>query len=88
MVIEIQDNSIKSFEFRDEHITEVDNFEDFKNILETKGGFISAHWDGTDETENKIKELTKATIRCILRVKKIQEMCLFRKTIGAKSSLC
>ena len=51
--------------YRDEHITEVDNFEDFKNILETKGGFISAHWDGTDETENKIKEVTKATIRCI-----------------------
>ena len=49
--------------FRDDHITEVDNFDDFKNILETKTGFISAHWDGTDETENKIKELTKATIR-------------------------
>ena len=41
------------------------NFDEFKEILETKGGFISAHWDGTSETENKIKELTKATIRCI-----------------------
>ena len=66
LLVEIQDNLYKkALIFRDEHITEVDNFEDFKNILETKGGFISAHWDGTDETENKIKELTKATIRCI-----------------------
>jgi prolyl-tRNA synthetase len=55
----------RALNFRDENITEVDNFEDFKNVLESKGGFISAHWDGTDETENKIKELTKATIRCI-----------------------
>ena len=63
---QIQDNLFeKALSFRDENITEVDNFDDFKNILETKGGFISAHWDGTDETENKIKELTKATIRCI-----------------------
>ena len=43
----------------------MDTFDDFKNVLETKGGFISAHWDGTVETEAKIKELTKATIRCI-----------------------
>ena len=63
---QIQDNLFeKALSFRDENITEVDNFDDFKNILETKGGFVSAHWDGTDETENKIKELTKATIRCI-----------------------
>lgn len=51
--------------FRDERITVVDNFEDFKTALEEKGGFISAHWDGTTETELKIKELTKATARCI-----------------------
>lgn len=51
--------------FRDEHITEVDTFEEFKETLESKGGFVSAHWDGTSETEDKIKELTKATIRCI-----------------------
>ena len=90
LLVEIQDNLYnKALSFRDEHITEVDNFEDFKNILETKGGFISAHWDGTDETENKIKELTKATIRCIPEGKKnSRKMCLFRKTIGAKSSLC
>ncbi|MAL22741.1 MAG: proline--tRNA ligase [Xanthomarina sp.] len=66
LMIEIQ-NSLykKALEFRDSHITLVDTFDDFKNVLETKGGFISAHWDGTVETEAKIKELTKATIRCI-----------------------
>ncbi|RRJ92842.1 proline--tRNA ligase [Paenimyroides tangerinum] len=55
----------RSLAFRDEHITEVDTFEEFKEVLETKGGFILAHWDGTAETEDKIKDLTKATIRCI-----------------------
>ncbi|MEZ5047354.1 MAG: proline--tRNA ligase [Chitinophagaceae bacterium] len=55
----------KAKQFRDEHITNVETWDEFKNILETKGGFISAHWDGTNETEDKIKELTKATIRCI-----------------------
>jgi prolyl-tRNA synthetase len=51
--------------FRDEHITKVDSWEDFEKVLDEKGGFISAHWDGTDETETAIKEKTKATIRCI-----------------------
>ncbi|MBF6609279.1 MAG: proline--tRNA ligase [Flavobacterium sp.] len=51
--------------YRDQNITLVEDFEAFKDILENKGGFISAHWDGTSETENKIKDLTKATIRCI-----------------------
>ncbi|WP_458627453.1 proline--tRNA ligase [Winogradskyella sp. PC D3.3] len=55
----------KALNFRDTHTTEVDDFETFKKVLETKTGFISAHWDGTAETEQKIKELTKATIRCI-----------------------
>ena len=55
----------KSLDFRAHHITEVDTFEDFKKTLEEKTGFISAHWDGTVETEAKIKALTKATIRCI-----------------------
>ncbi|MGA9590139.1 MAG: proline--tRNA ligase, partial [Salegentibacter sp.] len=55
----------KAFEFRKEHTTKVDSFDEFKEVLKKKGGFISAHWDGTSETENKIKELTKATIRCI-----------------------
>ncbi len=55
----------KAKAFRDEHITAVDDFDTFKKVLDQKGGFISAHWDGTAETEQKIKELTKATIRCI-----------------------
>ncbi len=56
----------KSLKFREEHTTEVNSWEEFKDVLDTKGGFISAHWDGTAETEEKIKEETKATIRCIL----------------------
>ena len=55
----------KAVDYRTEHTTAVDNFDDFKSVLEEKGGFLSAHWDGTEETEKKIKELTKATIRCI-----------------------
>ncbi len=54
----------KALNYRDTHITEVNSFEEFKEVLETKGGFLSAHWDGTAETEEKIKNLTKATIRC------------------------
>ncbi|RAJ13280.1 proline--tRNA ligase [Olleya aquimaris] len=66
LMTEIQDTLFKkALDFRNAHITEVDTFEEFKEVLETKGGFISAHWDGTAETEDKIKELTKATIRCI-----------------------
>ncbi|NHF57963.1 proline--tRNA ligase [Flavobacteriaceae bacterium TP-CH-4] len=55
----------KAFDFRAEHITEVQTYTEFKKVLEDQGGFISAHWDGTNETEEKIKEETKATIRCI-----------------------
>ncbi|MFA9263229.1 MAG: proline--tRNA ligase, partial [Undibacterium sp.] len=55
----------RAFEYRKNHVTEVNSFEEFKDVLENKGGFISAHWDGTAETEEKIKDLTKATIRCI-----------------------
>ena len=55
----------KALDYRNTHITEVETFEEFKDVLDTKGGFISAHWDGTAETEEKIKDLTKATIRCI-----------------------
>ncbi len=51
--------------FRDENIYQADTWEDFEKLLDGKGGFISAHWDGTPATEDKIKELTKATIRCI-----------------------
>ncbi len=55
----------KAFDFRKENTTEVNSWEEFKQVLEDKAGFLSAHWDGTPETEDKIKELTKATIRCI-----------------------
>ncbi|MFN4123236.1 MAG: proline--tRNA ligase [Flavobacteriales bacterium] len=63
---EIQQNLFnKALAYRKAHTFKADNFEEFKQILDEKGGFIHAHWDGTTETELKIKELTKATIRCI-----------------------
>jgi prolyl-tRNA synthetase len=52
-------------QYRDEHITKADTWDEFVQILDTKAGFVSAHWDGSAESEDKIKELTKATIRCI-----------------------
>ncbi len=55
----------KAVAFREEHITLVDTYAEFKTVLEEKGGFLAAHWDGTTETEDRIKEETKATIRCI-----------------------
>lgn len=63
---EIQKNIYdKALAYREAHITKVESFEEFKKVLKEKGGFIAAHWDGTTDTELKIKELTKATIRCI-----------------------
>jgi prolyl-tRNA synthetase len=63
---EIQKNLyIKASKHREEHTTEVSTYEEFKKVLKNKGGFIAAHWDGTVETEEKIKNETKATIRCI-----------------------
>lgn len=55
----------KAFDYRAAHITPANSWDEFVQLLDNKGGFISAHWDGTPETEEKIKELTKATIRCI-----------------------
>ena len=55
----------KAHQFREDHITEANSYEEFKTLLDDKTGFISAHWDGTAETEKRIKEETKATIRCI-----------------------
>ena len=55
----------KALDYRDTHNTEVNSFEEFNEVLNGKGGFVSAHWDGTAETEEQIKNLTKATIRCI-----------------------
>lgn len=66
LMTEIQDTLFKkALDYRNNHITEVNTFDEFKTVLEEKGGFISAHWDGTTETEDKIKELTKATTRCL-----------------------
>jgi prolyl-tRNA synthetase len=63
---------------RDALITKVDDFKEFERVLDEKGGFISAHWDGKGETEDKIKELTKATIRCIpLDAKAEKGTCIF-----------
>jgi prolyl-tRNA synthetase len=68
----------KALNYRNSHITEVSNFDEFKEVLENKGGFVSAHWDGTSETEEKIKELTKATIRCIALDRKVESgQCVF-----------
>ena len=55
----------KALAFRNENIREANTWDEFVEILDTKAGFVSAHWDGTNETEDKIKEQTKATIRCI-----------------------
>jgi len=63
---DIQENIYKkAFDFRKENTYTVDTYDEFKDILENKGGFILAHWDGSPETEQKIKAETKATIRCI-----------------------
>ena len=63
---EIQENLFtKALDYRAEHTSKVDNFDEFKEVLNGKGGFIEAHWDGTAETEDEIKKLTKASIRCI-----------------------
>jgi len=63
---EIQTNLYqRAYDYRAEHTTEVTTFEEFKDVLENKGGFISALWDGTEETEEAVQTATKATIRCI-----------------------
>lgn len=66
LLSDIQQNMFeKASKFRAEHITPADDWQSFIELLDTKGGFISAHWDGSPETEDRIKELSKATIRCI-----------------------
>ena len=68
----------KALNYRNTHITEVNSFEEFKDVLDNKAGFVSAHWDGSGDTEEKIKELTKATIRCIpLDRKNEKGICIF-----------
>lgn len=75
----IQDNLwTKALNHRSENITEVEDYDTFKEVLEQKGGFVSAHWDGTAETEDRIKEETKATIRCIPLDQKLEEgSCIY-----------
>ncbi|HYG04114.1 MAG TPA: proline--tRNA ligase [Chryseosolibacter sp.] len=67
----------RALQFRNDHITEVNSYEEMKKVLDEKGGFVSAHWDGTVESETLIKEETKATIRCIpLDAKEEQGKCI------------
>jgi len=85
LLVQIQSDLFnRALEYRNAHVTEVNTFEEFKDILENKTGFIAAHWDGTPETEEKIKDLTKATIRCI-PLNRVEEEgnCVFS---GAKST--
>ncbi|MEZ2415060.1 proline--tRNA ligase [Muriicola sp. E247] len=78
LLLDIQENIYKkALNYREQHITRVDSYEEFKQLLESKGGFFLAHWDGTAATEEKIKEETKATIRCIpLGDKKEEGSCM------------
>jgi len=67
----------KALAYRNEHITPANNWDEFVKLLDEKGGFIAAHWDGTPETEEEIKQQTKATIRCIpLNNKKEEGVCI------------
>ena len=79
LLSEIQSNLYdRALAFRESHTTVCDSYEDFKKVLESKGGFISAHWDGTEETEMKIKQETKATIRCIpIDTEKEEGKCIY-----------
>ena len=86
---EIQENLFnRAIEHRANHTTEVATFEEFKDVIENKGGFVLAHWDGTEETEDKIKEITKATIRCIPNDAKLEEgTCVFTGNPSARKVL-
>ena len=79
LLVDIQESMYrKALVFRDDHVTRADHWDDFARLLDTKGGFISAHWDGTAETEESIKEQLKATIRCIPLNNPAEEgLCIF-----------
>jgi prolyl-tRNA synthetase len=79
LLLEIQDAMYKkALQYRDSHITRADHLEEFEKLLDEKGGFISAHWDGTPETEEAIKEKLKATIRCIPLNNPVEEgFCIY-----------
>ena len=76
---EIQQNIFnKSLKFREDSTTRVDSYDEFKRVLDEKPGFILEHWDGTPETEERIKDETKATIRCIpLDAEDEEGTCIF-----------
>lgn len=86
---QIQDNIYKkALTFREENTFRADTWNEFTNLLDSKGGFIYAHWDGTSETEQKIKELSKATIRCIpLNNKKEEGKCILTGNPSAQRVL-
>ncbi|MDA0277644.1 MAG: proline--tRNA ligase [Bacteroidetes bacterium] len=89
LLVVIQDNLYqRALEFRDTHVTPVDTYEEFKKVLNEKGGFIAAHWDGTIETEAKIKDATKASIRCIpIDAKEEQGLCILTGKPSSKRVL-
>jgi prolyl-tRNA synthetase len=89
LLAEIQENLYnKALNYRNEHITKANSWDEFKDILENKTGFISAHWDGAEETEEKIKQETKATIRCIpLDAKEEAGVCIFSGNPSTKRVL-
>ncbi len=76
---DIQKNIFKkAFDYRSTHTTKVETYEEFKDVLKNKGGFVLAHWDGTSETEEKIKAETKATIRCLpLEYEEEEGTCIY-----------
>jgi prolyl-tRNA synthetase len=89
LLSEIQSNLFdRALAFRESHTTVCDSYEDFKKVLESKGGFISAHWDGTEETEMKIKQETKATIRCIpIDTEKEEGKCIYSGKLSSQRVL-
>lgn len=86
MLEEIQQNLYdRALAFRNSNTHRVDNYEEFKKLLDEKAGFFYAHWDGTAETEEKIKNETKATIRCIpLNDEKEEGKCMVTGKHSAK----
>jgi prolyl-tRNA synthetase len=93
LLIDIQENLYeKALHFQKQNTYEAETYDEFKKILEEKGGFIYAYWDGSSETEQKIKEETKATIRCIPLHQEFEEgKCIYtgkpakQKVIFAKA---
>ncbi len=78
----------KALDFKASHTTEANSYDEFKDIIENKGGYVSCHWDGTVETEKRVKEETKATIRCIpLDAKEEEGVCIFTGKPSSKRVL-